>query len=148
MRKSTFSSCLLLLLIVSGTLAVAAEKRSLHPDSQLLARARQFGSQNSAAYRALFGLSQREDLKPLRSTADRNGVTVERELQESLVGREEVDLVAPNLGNAAPSHRDCADGEPGGSDCQWRWLGRLAPKESLKQIRESHKQTSSWIGSG
>ena len=75
MRKSTFSSCLLLLLIVSGTLAVAAEKRSLHPDSQLLARARQFGSQNSAAYRALFGLSQREDLKPLRSTADRNGVT-------------------------------------------------------------------------
>jgi Zn-dependent metalloprotease len=75
MRSLFFRSFLLLFLLVSGSLAAAADKRELSADLQLLTRARQLVGQNSANYRAIFGLSQREDLQEIRSQTDINGVT-------------------------------------------------------------------------
>ena len=70
-----FSCYFWLFLLLSGSLADAAQKRGLSGDLQLLARARQLTGQNSANYRAIFGLSQREDLKEIRSNTDNNGAT-------------------------------------------------------------------------
>lgn len=70
-----FKSFLLLFLFFAGSLAAAAEKRDLAVDPQLLAQAKQLTGQNSANFRALFGLSQREDLGEIRSNTDKNGVT-------------------------------------------------------------------------
>ena len=75
MHAIFFRSFLLLILLSSGSLAAAAEKRELSADRQILARAKQLTGQNSANHRAIFGLSQREDLKEIRSNADKNGVT-------------------------------------------------------------------------
>jgi Zn-dependent metalloprotease len=76
---------MLLFLLFSGSLAVAAQKRGLSGDPQLLARAKQLSGQSSANYRAIFGLSQREDLKEIRSNTDKNGVTHTR-YQQTLDG--------------------------------------------------------------
>ena len=75
MQSSFFRFCVFLFLLSSAALAVAAEKRQLSADRQLLARARQLAGRSSADFRAMFGLSQREDLKEIRSSADRDGVT-------------------------------------------------------------------------
>ena len=68
-------SLLLLLLLLTGSLATAAEKRELSANGQLLAQAKQLNAQDSANLRALFGLSQREDLKAVRSITDGSVVT-------------------------------------------------------------------------
>jgi len=73
-----FRSLLLLALLLSGSLATAAEKRELSVDPQILAQAKQIDGRNPAALRALFGLSQREDLRETRSLTDRNGATHSR----------------------------------------------------------------------
>ena len=75
MRTIFFGSLLLLFSLSAGSFAAAAEKRELSVDRQLLARAKQLSGQNSANYRAIFGLSQREDLKEIRSQTDKNGLT-------------------------------------------------------------------------
>jgi Zn-dependent metalloprotease len=68
-------SLALLFLLLSGSLASAAQKHELSVDVQLLTRAKQLDGRNPAALRALFGLSQREDLYETRSLTDSNGVT-------------------------------------------------------------------------
>jgi Zn-dependent metalloprotease len=76
---------MLFFLLFSGSLAAAAQKRGLSGDLQLLARAKQLTGQSSANYRAIFGLSQREDLKEIRANTDKNGVTHTR-YQQTLDG--------------------------------------------------------------
>ena len=85
MPSLLFSSLMLFFLLFSGSLAAAAQKRGLSGDLQLLARAKQLSGQSSANYRAIFGLSQREDLKEIRSNTDKNGVTHTR-YQQTLDG--------------------------------------------------------------
>ena len=77
MRLTTLlsRSFLLLFLFLSASPVTAAEKRELSTDAQLHAQARQLAGRDPASVRALFGLSQREDLKEVRSLIDRNGVT-------------------------------------------------------------------------
>lgn len=78
-----FRALLLFFALLSGSLVSAAEKHELVNDAELLRQAQKHQGKDSANFRAMFGLTQQEDLKELRSVTDKNGVTHTRYRQTS-----------------------------------------------------------------
>ncbi|MGR9037910.1 MAG: hypothetical protein ACU83O_15220, partial [Gammaproteobacteria bacterium] len=99
--------------LILWPLAEAAEKHDLAVDTRILAQAKQLGGQNSANFRALFGLSLQEDLQKLRSITDKNGVTHTRyrqTLQGVPVWGEQMVVSRDSKGNIVGLHGSLVTG--------------------------------------